>query len=175
MIHTFKRIYQTCDNFLDQTFFRNPFSSLWVSWSAVIDLKRTKVRTTTTGAAPYLVILLNGLFRHSNLSLAMALILYHCFIYTYLLCWWIILQKVLIKCIYYWLDLFRWINFTFKCIIINYTGDVQGTMTTPIWYPLHPQRSHNNTQANWISENTYTPTSALYIITHNKVHMYKHL
>ena len=48
-------------------------------------------------------------------------------------------------------------------------------MTTPTPFPLHSQRSHNNTQANWISENTYTPTSVLYMITHNKVHMYKHV
>ena len=48
-------------------------------------------------------------------------------------------------------------------------------MTTPTPFPLYSQRSHNNTQANWISENTYTPTSVLYMITHNNVHMYKHV
>ena len=48
-------------------------------------------------------------------------------------------------------------------------------MTTHTPFPLRSQRSHNNTQANWISENTYTPTSVLYMITHNKVHMYKHV
>ena len=58
---------------------------------------------------------------------------------------------------------------------VHYICDVQGTMTTPTPFPLRSQRSHNNTQANWISENTYTPTSVLYMITHNKVHMYKHV
>ena len=57
---------------------------------------------------------------------------------------------------------------------VHYICDVQGTMTTLTPFPLCSQKSHNNTQANWISENTYTPTSALYI-THNKVHMYKHV
>ena len=30
-------------------------------------------------------------------------------------------------------------------------------------------------QANYISVNIYTPTSALYMVTHNTVHMYKHV
>ena len=48
-------------------------------------------------------------------------------------------------------------------------------MTRPTPFPLHSQINHNNTQANWISENTHTPTYTLYMITHNKVHMYKHV
>ena len=45
-------------------------------------------------------------------------------------------------------------------------------MTTPTPFPLRSQRSHNNIQANPISVNTYTPTSALYMALHITVYMY---
>ena len=55
---------------------------------------------------------------------------------------------------------------------VHYICDVQGTMTTPTLFPLCSQRSHNNIQANPISVNTYTPTSAPYMALHTTVYMY---